>query len=259
MSQSLTDIFSQFEPVSLSEMEAVKLMDRTDTKFSFHANRLPELLNQLKGDYKLLHIEQTCLASYCTLYFDSADYKLYLKHHSGALNRYKVRHRSYTDSHLAFLEVKFKNNKGRTLKKRINMPEVPNTWDQRSAKFISANTPYVPDMLKPVIWINYRRLTLVGKHSAERVTIDLDLHFEFNERHQSLPNLVIAEVKQAGKTRTPVLNTLRNMRIKPESLSKYCLGMASLYPELKHNNFKEKIIYLNKINHDNSFKFASGF
>jgi hypothetical protein len=29
-------------------MEAVKLMDRTDTKFSFHANRLPELLNHLK-------------------------------------------------------------------------------------------------------------------------------------------------------------------------------------------------------------------
>lgn len=259
MSHPIEHILTEFESIGLEDMEGVKLMDRTDTKFSFNVGMLPQLLQQLKNEYRVLAIQNKRLATYNTLYFDTSDFALYHKHHCGALNRYKVRHRTYTDSQLAFLEVKFKNNKGRTIKNRIKQPGIAETWTDKSNNFILKYTPYKAEQLQPVIWINYKRITLVGKHSAERVTIDVDLEFEFNGRKTGLNHLVIAEVKQAGKKRTAILDVFRTFRIKAESLSKYCLGMASLYPEIKHNNFKEKIIYLTKINHDKSVKFASGF
>ena len=49
----------------------------------------------------------------------SADFDLYHRHHIGRSNRFKVRSRRYVESDLCFFEVKYRNNKGRTIKNRI--------------------------------------------------------------------------------------------------------------------------------------------
>ena len=40
-------------------------------------------------------------------------------HQNKKLNRYKIRQREYLISDISFFEIKFKSNKGRTIKKRI--------------------------------------------------------------------------------------------------------------------------------------------
>ena len=114
MAESITHICSLFLPISLEEMDRVKLMDRTDTKFVFHISELSELLQSISQDYFILDMKGLRAHAYETLYLDTVDFDLFRNHHNGKLNRYKIRYRNYKESALAFFEIKFKNNKGRT-------------------------------------------------------------------------------------------------------------------------------------------------
>lgn len=240
------DIIKDFEPIGLKEIEGVKLMDRTDTKFTFLYKQLTSILKNIKPHYKVLTISDKRYFSYKTLYYDTSDMMLYNIHHSGRLNRYKIRHRSYLETNTGFLEVKFKNNKGRTIKERIKDDAVPNEWNEEEKKFLKDKLPFDPLSLKPMIWVNYTRITLVGKTGAERVTLDLNLNFVSGTERKQFNNLVIAEVKQDKRHNSEFILALKKYRIKEGSLSKYCLGVA-LTKDVKSNNFKEKIRSINKI------------
>jgi hypothetical protein len=228
-------------------MDRVKLMDRTDTKFIFNIDNLPAVLNEAKNYYKILNVEGNRISRYKTLYFDTENFDLYNKHHSGKLNRYKIRHRTYVESNLGFLEVKFKNNKGRTLKTRIKEIGVPDINNGKAFDFLKRMLPFDPLILLPKIWINYSRITLVNKVSAERLTLDLNLEFERGEKKQILDKLVIAEVKQDSKVASPFISMMRAKHIRQGSISKYCFGVASSFSEVKKNNFKQKLLNVNKI------------
>jgi len=115
-------------------MESVALMNRTDTKFVFRADRLPDFLNSIKSEYRILNINDKRASKYETLYFDTPDFKLYKEHHRGKASMYKVRHRIYVDSQLHYFEIKFKNNKGRTIKNRIKRNELSQTINGKSEK-----------------------------------------------------------------------------------------------------------------------------
>ena len=247
MQEKVTHSLNQFDPITLEEMEGVKLMDRTDTKFTFNVNELPSVLEEAKNYYRILSVEGNRISRYKTLYFDTKGFDLYNEHHSGKLNRYKIRHRTYVESNIGFLEVKFKNNKGRTLKTRIKEVEVPELNTGRAFEFLKKMLPFDPLILLPKIWINYSRITLVNKTSAERLTLDLNLEFEKNGKKQILDQLVIAEVKQDSKIASPFISIMRNKHIRQGSISKYCFGIASSYSEVKKNNFKQKLSNVKKI------------
>ncbi len=247
MNKEVSDKLDQFNPITLQEMDGVKLMDRTDTKFTFNINELPLVLEEAKSYYRILDIEGNRISRYKTLYFDTQDFDLYNKHHSGKLNRYKIRHRTYVESNIGFLEVKFKNNKGRTLKTRIKEMEVPELHTGRAFDFLQKILPFNPLVLLPKIWINYSRITLVNKISAERLTLDLNLEFEKDGKTELLNQLVIAEVKQDSKIASPFVAMMRQKHIRQGSISKYCFGVASSYKEVKKNNFKSKLSNVKKI------------
>jgi hypothetical protein len=245
-SQPLSHL-SAFDPITLKEMDSVKLMDRTDTKFIFNLSQLPAILTEAIEFYKILDIEGNRISRYKTLYFDFENFKLYNEHHAGKLNRYKIRHRTYVESNLGFLEVKFKNNKGRTLKTRIKELNVPNLGDGKAFEFLQKTLPFDPLMLIPKIWINYSRITLVNKVSAERLTLDLSLEFEKDGFKKCLNQLVIAEVKQDSKITSPFIAIMRQKHIREGSISKYCFGVASSFSHVKRNNFKRKLLNVTKI------------
>lgn len=247
MQDEVIHSLNQFDPITLEEMEGVKLMDRTDTKFTFNINELAAILEEAKNYYRILSVEGNRISRYKTLYFDTQDFDLYNEHHSGKLNRYKIRHRTYVESNIGFLEVKFKNNKGRTLKTRIKEVEVPELNTGKAFEFLKKMLPFDPLILLPKIWINYSRITLVNKTSAERLTLDLNLEFEKNGKKQILDQLVIAEVKQDSKVASPFISIMRNKHIRQGSISKYCFGIASSYSEVKKNNFKQKLSNVKKI------------
>jgi hypothetical protein len=242
------DILQTFEPISLKEMEGVKLMNRTDTKYVFPFSKFEEFMKEIKPYYKILEINGSRLCRYETLYYDSEDHKLYYEHHRGKLNRYKIRHRTYVGSGIGFLEVKFKNNKGRTIKTRIPHRDVPVGWKDESENFLITELPFDPHILRPMIWINYHRYTLVNKNGGERVTLDLGLEFQKNDRTQKLGRMVIAEVKQDKRVQSPFSDMMKKHHVREGSISKYCMGMAFTLQELKKNNFKMKIRNIQKIN-----------
>lgn len=245
------EILQAFEPISLKEMDSVKLMDRTDTKYTFNRSQFNEVLKEVLAHYRVLEVEGKRVSRYKTLYYDTSDYKLYTRHHNGELNRYKIRHRSYVESNIGFLEVKFKSNKGRTVKDRIKKKDVPFSWEPDTESFLKGMIPFDPQSLKPVIWVNYSRLTLVSKTGAERLTIDLDLEFVQGDVKKNLSELVIAEVKQEKRKASPFLKVMKQFHIREGSISKYCMGIAlTSGKNVKKNNFKQKLLNLKHIIYD---------
>jgi hypothetical protein len=66
-----------------------------------------------------------------------------------------------------------------------------------------------------------------------------------------MKGLVICEVKQERQNRmSPFMQEVKRRRIREESISKYCLGVALLYPSAKSNNFKSKLLKIKKIEND---------
>lgn len=245
--ETIKNILNTFSPITLDEMDSVKLMNRTDTKFIFTTNELPILLKELQNDYRVLDINGNKISRYESLYFDTDDFQLFHQHRCGKLNRYKIRFRKYVESELNYFEVKFKNNKGRTIKDRVKQKEIDGLIKEKAEQLLHSKTPLQVGNLKPLIWINYSRITLVNKNTPERVTIDINLHFKKDEQIKNIENLVIAEVKQDKATKSAFIKLMRKYHIREGSISKYCFGIISIYNKIKHNNFKPKLIHFNKV------------
>ena len=125
---AIESLLRKFQPISLEEMDAVKLFDRQDTKFIFGDHLLTDLLADLKERFSVLTINDKQLLRYENLYYDTNDLLLYRQHHNQQLSRYKVRYRKYLDSGTCCFEIKQRNNKGRNIKRRILMPDLQCIW-----------------------------------------------------------------------------------------------------------------------------------
>jgi hypothetical protein len=242
------NIIQELNSINLEEMDAVKLMNRTDTKYIFHINKLPKILEGIKNDYKILEVAQSRICPYESLYFDTQQFDLYMKHHNGRLNRYKVRFRRYATTGQLYFEIKFKNNKSRTIKSRIKQKSITNEISDAAGEFLLTQTNISPELLVPICWVNYSRLTFVNNNLRERLTIDIDLTLKNDNGTVKFEPLVIAELKQnKSSERSAFAKLMQEARIKKNSISKYCLGVTQLFPKVKRNNFKPKLLTLNKI------------
>jgi hypothetical protein len=243
----LNSILRSFAPITLQEMDSVKLMDRTDTKFVFRRSQLSEILEQLTNDYRVLDVNGNRISRYESLYFDTKNFDLYHSHHRGRPSRFKIRFRKYVESELNFFEVKFKNNKGRTIKDRVKQNHIDGSIKDNAETLLNDKTPLRSDNLEAKIWVNYSRITFVNKNSPERVTIDIDLTFVNDEQSKTIDNLVIAEVKQDKALVSAFIKVMKKHHIREGSISKYCYGVISLFNQIKHNNFKPNLILIKKI------------
>lgn len=241
-------ILSSYMPITLSEMDNVALLNRTDTKFVMSTTALLTALGHLSDDYRVLETAGVRQHQYRTLYFDTADFDLYHRHHAGAANRYKVRSRAYVESELAFLEVKHKTNKKRTIKERLETDRLMTRVNRQTVPFLKRHYPYEPAALLPVLLNSFIRITLVSRHRPERLTLDFNLHFRRGLQTLAFPGVAIAEVKQEGfSMNSDFIRQMRALGVRPTSFSKYCLGASALYPRLKQNNFKSKHLMVQKV------------
>jgi hypothetical protein len=228
-----------FEPIGLAQLDAAALMNRTDVKYLMGLPQLHTLLTALVDGYWVLQVEGLRLCRYRTLYFDTEGLQLYASHHMGRSERYKVRSRSYLDSGAAFLEVKHKTNKGRTIKERIRTGTLLTQLTPEANQFVESLAPLHAHPLRPTLWTEFSRITLVSRCRHERVTFDVNLGYRAGDSHVSLAGVVVAEIKQESVSRgSELMATMRALGIHPTPFSKYCTGMAMLYPGVKHNRFK---------------------
>ena len=233
-------------------MDRVKLMNRIDTKFVLDVDQLPAVLKNSIKQYRILDIDGRRLFLYETLYLDTIDNQMYLDHHNGKLNRYKIRFRNYVDSKKIFLEIKFKTNTGRTIKKRIRRKEIDKLDSGKAKMYVEENSPYLYETLEPKMWSKFRRITLVHKSVDERITVDLNLCYYTHSEEKDMSFLSIAEVKRdrSGEP-SDFISILQSRQIFPTSFSKYCFGRNLLNKDLKNNRFKTRLLTLNKLHHDN--------
>lgn len=242
-------LIDNFNKISLEDMGKVRLMNRVDTKYVTSLDIISELLKRAVSEYMVQEIDGKVNMPYYTMYYDTPDVNMFYEHQRGKKNRQKIRIREYEGSETSpFVEIKTKNNKGRTHKKRIKMEDGLDIalYNQ----FLKKHSWYKPESLIPQIENHFYRITLVNKGMTERITIDSNLEFHniLTDQKVSLQNIGIIEWKRDGRNcKSPFEDILRDLRIHPSGFSKYCMGMAITDPNLRQNRLKRRIVRLKRL------------
>ncbi|HEY9075543.1 MAG TPA: polyphosphate polymerase domain-containing protein [Anaerolineaceae bacterium] len=245
---ALAGLINQFPPISLDEIESVALLNRNDIKYILTTGQLLQVIRDLPPEYQVLAVRGRRFNPYRTLYFDTPDLALFHRHINGCAESYKVRSREYTSSGDSFLEVKRKTNQGRTIKNRIETEHPLETITSQAGHWLENYFPYDSTSLEPILWNTFTRITLVNHKNLERVTIDIDLVFYKDYRVVSLGCLAVTEVKQDSSRRgSPFTAAMRAQKIHPQGFSKYCIGTALLYSQIKKNALKPKLLQIRKM------------
>ncbi len=258
--EPILEVLSSFSKIDLAEMDNVRLMNRTDTKYVMPVSMIPDVLTRMNGDYKVLEINGSRVFSYYTTYLDTGDYLFFNQHITGKLSRNKVRYRKYETTGTTFLEVKKKTNKNRTVKWRIeNNLASDGTCDSAACEFINKHVPQRPLVLKPVLISIFQRITMVGAEVNERITLDYDISYSDPVgRKAGLPSIAVVEVKKDRfSDRSRITEIFKEQYVYPTGFSKYCIGNAVLNDLLRKNILKPKLLMINKIENEyNRFVFS---
>jgi hypothetical protein len=238
-------LFGNFSSISLQALNAkAAMLERLDNKYVVHEAVLREALAELAQHFDVLEIDGKRAFTYETCYFDDDELHSYYDHHQGRRRRCKVRVRKYTDAQLCFVEVKLKDKRGITVKKRLDytvdkygmLDDAACAHVDRSYRNLYGE-PF-RHTLQAVIEMRYQRVTLVAREGGERMTIDGNLWFSIGERSRTTrPDVFIVETKSANGNGIAD-KILRALHQHPTSrCSKYCVGMAALEAVERHNKF----------------------
>jgi hypothetical protein len=247
MRLELESFSRSFETITMAQLdEGAQLQTRTDLKYVVDAAVLRRLGGALAAEYRVLELEGRRLFHYDSVYFDSPDLVTYRQHHQGRRRRFKCRTRLYADSGLCFFEVKLKDGRGRTVKRKLALDRAEHGRLRTETRAFLADQlrraygHAAPDELEPVLGTSYRRLTLACPERRERVTCDVELVFSAvdGRSYGVRPGRLLVETKSArGNGLADRL--LRRAGAAPvASCSKYCLGIALAHPAVVNNRFR---------------------
>ncbi len=244
----LDRLINDYASINLREMDSYALLNRVDSKYVLTENQLIPILNNLKSNYRVLDVNGVRLNHYRSEYFDTPSFDLYYQHITRGRNYYKVRSREYVDSRLSFMEVKYKNQKKRTIKNRMITQNPVDEFTNKTSIFLENYYPFDSQELEIKLWNTFTRITLVSNRHQERLTIDLDLQFSNDNQQIGLPGIVIAEVKQERlSAKSDFIQLMREIGIRSTGFSKYCMGVSMLYEGVKKNTLKPKLLMVKKL------------
>jgi hypothetical protein len=235
---------SNFGTISLEGLNSkAAMLERLDNKYIVSADRLLPAFERFADLFDVLEIRGKRAFTYATEYFDDADSHAYHDHHQGRRKRCKVRIRNYVDAGFSYLEVKLKDTRDATVKKRLKLAQPSCGLSDESLAFIDAchidmyGTPLGRDLMR-VLGMEYERITLVAREGGERMTIDTRMAFRAaNAEREAAADMFILETKSA-KGNGIADKILRAEHLHPtKSCSKYCIGMAALGLVSRHNRF----------------------
>jgi hypothetical protein len=235
---------SAYAPVGLEALNAkAAMLERLDHKYIIPAARLAPAFDTFRDLFDVLEIDGKRAFTYATRYFDDPDQRGYYDHHQGRRKRCKVRVRSYLDAGFSYLEVKLKDLRDVTIKKRLKVPEGLESLDEACLAFIDScyRKQYGEEFARPLqiqLGMQYQRITLVAKEGGERMTVDTGLRFWSPRGLCDVPpDLFIIETKSA-RGNGIADRILRTHHLHPtKRCSKYCVAMAALGEVAKANQF----------------------
>ena len=239
---------SDFNSISLEDLDRVQLLNRKDTKFVFSQSKLLQLLDRLKPFYRILEIEGKRTFVFDNTYFDTDKFFFYTQHHNECRKRFKVRYRKYCETNEQYFEIKVKDNKNRTIKNRLKINDGSGNFGEEEKRLILEIIGLPPEQLSPKLDIQFSRITLADNSFNERLTIDTNLSAKNGISSKIFDQLAVAEIKQKKyDPKSDFIQILRDLKIPEMRFSKYCMGMLHVHKEIKYNRFKPKLLRINKI------------
>jgi hypothetical protein len=235
-----------FSPINLATLNTkAEMLRRRDNKYVIERSVMQAALKEFAEHFDVLEIDGRRSFTYDTCYFDSPEFECYKDHHRGRRQRVKVRIRNYLESDMCFVEVKLKDKRGETIKKRLaHDPALSQELDSRALEFVKScycdlykkDFPYT---LVRAVDMRYKRATLVAKQGGERMTIDNKLRFMSGSSVQLVgDDKFIVETKSSNGNGIAD-KVLRSMHRHPSKhCSKYCTATAVLKSDVKTNNFR---------------------
>lgn len=239
-------LFAGFAPIGLEALNAkAAMLERLDNKYVVQGPVLAQAVAEFAALFDVLEIDGQRAFTYETCYFDDPERRSYHDHHQGRRQRMKVRVRRYVDAGLCFLEVKLKDKRGITVKKRMpydaanaeRLDDAAMAHVRRCHEALYGR-PFERE-LEPVLRMRYRRATLVAREGGERMTIDSDIRFLAGpDEFGPPPGVFILETKSAHGNGLADAILRRHHQHPTNGCSKYCVGMSVTGAVQKYNRFR---------------------
>jgi hypothetical protein len=239
---------------AFEEIVKIKRSERFVSSFVFEKSALLSVLREAAYSHRLLTDGGNPFFIFKSQYYDTGQYNLYRDHHNEKLNRWKIRRSENVTSGKIKFEIKFYDNKNKTQRWSLETDNRNNALSKPEKQLVKRLTPFKPKCLITSLCVTYRRFTLLGSDNSLRVTVDTDLQFLHRGNLIRLPQLVVAEVKQSQfSPRGLIHDILKSHQIHPKNFSKYCIGLAISNKQVKRNNFKPIINFINSLSYEYDF------
>jgi hypothetical protein len=246
--QAVATAAAAVEPIGLDELiELAELQTRVDRKYFVPAGVFQRLIAELGGELRVLDIEGRRSFGYESVYFDTPQLSTYRAHVQRRRQRFKARTRTYTDTGQTMFEVKLAGPRGETVKQRLPYPAEhrADLTDEALAHLgtalCQAYHQDLPAGLRPTLVTTYRRTTFVSRTGDTRLTCDVGLvcrDGEHEVRDTGTHVLVESKSSVGGGAADRIL---RDLGVRPATVSKYCVGVAALHPELPSNPWHQTL------------------
>jgi VTC domain len=246
--RAVAEAAASTDPIGLDELMALaELQTRVDRKYFVPAYLFRCLMDELSPQLRVLDMGGRRTFGYESVYFDTPELSTYRAHLQRRRHRFKARTRTYTDTGLCMFEVKLTGARGETVKQRIPHPvshRVQLTEQALSHLADALHKAYAADTppgMRPTLYTTYRRTTFVARTGEARLTCDVGLLCG-DGRHQVSDSgtHVLVESKSAGAGGAAD-TILRDLGVRPASVSKYCVAVAALHPELPSNPWRQTL------------------
>ena len=235
-------------PIGLKELNNLaELQTRVDRKYFVPAELFHQLIALLADEMQVLEIDGRRTFGYESFYFDTPQLSTYRAHLQRRRQRFKARTRTYTDTGLCMFEVKLTGARGETVKQRVPHPQelraelTDDALNHLGSTLRDAYHQDLPAGLRPTLVTSYRRTTLVSRTGEARLTCDVGLVCgDVEHEVRDTGTHVLVESKSAGRGSAPD-RILRELGVRPAKVSKYCVAVAALHPELPSNPWHQTL------------------
>ncbi len=233
---SLIDALPTIELADLNA--AASLQTRVDRKYLVRPDLVGSLVSDFAGSASALMVANTRVFDYESVYFDSAEFRLYRAAATGRRRRFKVRTRSQANND-PMLEVKAKDGRGRTVKFRApHLAAAMTELGPAAGGFVDevVGTNNTTADLHPVLTTRYERSTLFHADSKSRMTIDQNVRCTATDNATATFRAIVVETKSDGAA-SPFDRWLWGHGLRPVRLSKFSTALAALTTSLPSNRW----------------------
>jgi hypothetical protein len=238
-------------PITLDELNAdAALLTRVDRKYVVAPEQLDRLIDRVAEQARILEIDGHRQFDYRSVYFDTPTFDSYLGAARQRPDRFKVRSRHYLDATdtatACWVEVKLRNRRGQTDKHRhpYDVAEAA-TLSPDALAFVASfsRLEELAHELQPAATTRYRRATMVA--AGARATVDLGFECTSGDGTSrdcvvTVGDHAIVETKSHDQP-SAVDRALWELGVRPTTISKFAVGIATFHPDLPSNKWRRTI------------------